>query len=129
RLAVAQVHWWRDADYYRAVDWRSSMADGGGSLMNQGMHSVDLLRWLCGEVTEVSAQYGTLGHDIDAEDTTVATVRFASGALGLVSTSTATPPGRPATIGMFCSSGTVELGQGEVLRWDVDVPPPPTTAG
>src|SRR5690606_41731523 len=60
---------------------------------------------------------------------TVAPGRGAAGGCGLVGRSAAAPPGRPATIGMFCASGTVELGQGEVLRWDVDVPPPPTTAG
>lgn len=97
--------------------------------MNQGVHNVDLLRWLCGPVDTVTAQYGTLAHDMDAEDTTVATVRFASGALGLVSTSTATPPGSPATITLRLSTGMVELGQGTVDRWEVgDVPPPEDTS-
>lgn len=129
RLAIAEVHWWRDDAYYAAAGWRSSMAGGGGSLMNQGVHSVDLIRWLCGEVIEVTAQYGTVGHRFDAEDTTVATLRFASGALGLLSTTTATPPGHPATLGLYCAEGTVELGQGEVLRWEVPVPPPGPAEG
>src|SRR5699024_11718658 len=94
------------------------MCAGGGSLMNQGVHNVDLLRWLCGPVTAVTAQYGTLAHDIEAEDTTVATLRFANGALGMISTSTATPPGSPATITLHLDRGVVELGQGEVRRWD-----------
>src|SRR5699024_1337259 len=125
RLASTEVHWYRDEGYYSSAPWRTSMAGGGGSLMNQGVHNVDLLRWLCGPVDSVTAQYGTLAHDMDAEDTTVATVRFTSGAFGLISTSTATPPGSPATISLRLSSGVVELGQGTVERWEVgDVPPP-----
>lgn len=119
RLATTHVHWHRDDDYYRAAPWRSTAEQGGGSLMNQGVHSVDLLRWLCGPVESVTAQSGTLAHTIAAEDTTVATLRFASGALGVVTTTTATPPGFPATISVFGSRGSVELGQGEVRRWDV----------
>jgi len=130
RLATTQVHWWREPDYYQAAPWRSSMAGGGGSLMNQGVHNVDLLRWLCGPVTAVTAQYGTLAHDIEAEDTTVATLQFANGALGMISTSTATPPGSPATVTLHLDRGVVELGQGEVRRWDVDgVPEPVGTSG
>ena len=105
------------------------MAAGGGSLMNQGVHNVDLLQWLCGPVEEVTAQYATLAHDIDAEDTTVATLRFASGALGLLSTSTATPPGSPATVTLHLDRGVVELGQGEILRWEVDGVPRPAQSG
>ena len=125
RLATTHVHWFRDEDYYRAATWRTSMSEGGGSLMNQGVHNVDLLRWLCGPVESVTAQYGTLAHAMDAEDTTVATLRFVSGALGVITTTTATPPGSPATIALHGSLGSVELGQGEVLRWDVPGVPSP----
>jgi len=127
RLAVTQVHWWRDDAYYAAIPWRASMAAGGGSVMNQGVHNIDLLRWLAGPVEAVTAQYATLGHRMDAEDTTVATLRFRSGALGMISTSTATPPGTPATVTLHFSSGVVELGQGEVIRWDVPADPPGRT--
>ena len=125
RLAMTNVHWYRDDDYYRAAGWRSSAGQGGGSLMNQGVHNVDLLRWLCGPVESVTAQSGTLAHAIEAEDTTVATLRFASGALGVVTTTTAAPPGFPATISLVGSRGSVELGQGEVRRWDVPGVPRP----
>ncbi|WP_251152352.1 Gfo/Idh/MocA family oxidoreductase [Cellulosimicrobium sp. Marseille-Q4280] len=127
RLATTHVHWFRDDDYYRAAAWRSTTEQGGGSLMNQGVHNVDLLRWLCGPVESVTAQSGTLGHAMAAEDTTVATVRFASGALGVVTTTTATPPGFPASLALYGSRGSVELGQGEVRRWDVPGVPEPRT--
>lgn len=128
RLATTHVHWYRDADYYRSAPWRGTMAGGGGSLMNQGVHNVDLLQWIGGPVETVTAQYATVAQDIDAEDTTVATVRFTSGALGVLSTSTATPPGEPATMTLYYSGGVIALGQGTITRWDVDgVPQPAAT--
>lgn len=120
RLATTHVHWWRDEDYYAAAAWRGDPAGGGGSLMNQGVHNVDLLQWLAGPVESVTAQQTTLAHDTEAEDTTVATARLAGGALGLISTTTATPPGLPATLTLYCERGVVEIGQGEITRWDVD---------
>lgn len=128
RLATTRVHWWRDDDYYRQAAWRSA-AGGGGSVMNQGVHNVDLLRWLAGEPLSVTAHQATLGHRIDAEDTTVATVAFDSGALGVLSISTATPPGTPAVLELHGSRGSVALGQGEVLRWDLEDVDPPEQAG
>lgn len=126
RLATTHVHWWRDESYYAAAPWRGDAAGGGGSLMNQGAHNVDLLRWLAGPVHSVTAQSATLAHQPGAEDTTVATVRFLSGALGMISTSTATPPGTPATLTLHCERGVVEIGQGELRRWDVEGVPAPT---
>ncbi|WP_193105862.1 Gfo/Idh/MocA family protein [Brachybacterium sp. FME24] len=125
RLATTHVHWWRGDDYYAAVAWRGDPAGGGGSLMNQGVHNVDLLQWLAGPVESVTAQQATLAHDTEAEDMTVATLRFAGGALGLISTTTATPPGSPATLTLHCERGVVEIGQGEITRWDVDGVPTP----
>src|SRR5690625_1696936 len=84
--------------------------------MNQGVHNVDLLQWLAGPVESVTAQQATLAHDSSAEDTTVATVRFTGGALGLISTTTATPPGAPATLTLHCERGAVEIGRGHVSK-------------
>lgn len=120
RLASTAVHWVRDDAYYAGADWKRSMAAGGGSLMNQGVHNVDLLQWLAGPVESVTAQYATLGHDMDAEDTVVATVQFASGALGTISISTATPPGLPAVLTLHTTKGAATLGQGAVERWDFE---------
>lgn len=95
-LGEAFLHWHRDDAYYAHAAWRSQQNEGGGSLFNQAVHNVDLLNWLLGPVEEVTAQYGTLGHPNEAEDTTVATLRFASNALGVVVSTTATKPGDPA---------------------------------
>ncbi|HIT75259.1 MAG TPA: Gfo/Idh/MocA family oxidoreductase [Candidatus Avipropionibacterium avicola] len=126
-LGEALVRWFRDKDYYDFAEWRRQ-APGGGSLMNQGLHSVDLLRWLFGEVTEVAAVSDTLVADMEAEDTSVAALRFASGALGSIVTSTATRPGLPAELNLYFGTGTVAIHHTDVARWDVDAPAPPQAA-
>ncbi|MEV8029418.1 Gfo/Idh/MocA family oxidoreductase [Cellulosimicrobium funkei] len=127
RLVATHVPWFRDDDYYAAAPWRSDEREGGGSLVNQGVHNVDLLRWLCGPVESVTAQAATLARPAGAEDTTVATLRLASGALGVVTTTTATPPGFPATLTLHGSLGSVELAQDEVVRWEVPGVPAPAS--
>lgn len=123
-LGEALVRWHRDAAYYDHAPWRRE-APGGGSLMNQGLHSVDLLRWLFGEVAEVSAVSATLAADMEAEDTTVAALRFESGALGSIVTSTATRPGLPAELNLYFSGGAIGIHHTDVVRWETDAPAPP----
>ena len=93
--AVASVAWWRGQDYYDSAGWRGTWAqDGGGATMNQGIHTVDLLLWFLGRPVEVSAYTGILAHErIDVEDVSVATLRFASGALATMHATTAAYPG------------------------------------
>ncbi|MFW6597602.1 Gfo/Idh/MocA family protein [Propionibacteriaceae bacterium Y2011] len=126
-LGEALIRWHRDADYYNHAAWRRA-APGGGSLMNQGLHSVDLLRWLFGEVADVQAQTATLVADMEAEDTTVAAIRFASGALGAIVTSTATKPGLPAELNLYFSEGAVGIHHTEVVRWTGAAEPPPAAS-
>jgi len=111
------VLWWRTPDYYRAASWRRE-PPGGGVLMNQALHSVDLLTWFLGEATEVAAIDGNLVHDMGAEDTSIAAVRFASGALGSIIASTATRPGMPARLGVHTDRGSFELDHAAITRWD-----------
>src|SRR5204863_3538456 len=94
-LCSAYIKWWRTQQYYDSGAWRGTWElDGGGALMNQAVHSVDLLAWFMGPVTEITAHCGTLAHErIAVEDTAVATLRFASGALGVLEASTAAYPG------------------------------------
>ncbi|TWD84670.1 putative dehydrogenase [Kribbella amoyensis] len=127
-LGETFVHWHRDDAYYAHADWRTSQADGGGSLMNQGLHNLDLLHWFLGPVSSVTGHYATLGHTMDAEDTTVATLRFASGALGLAATTTATRPGDPARLTVFTSTGVLEITHTEISRWEFDGVPRPAPA-
>ncbi|MFI5061346.1 MAG: Gfo/Idh/MocA family protein [Actinomycetales bacterium] len=92
---VASVAWWRSQDYYDSGEWRGTWElDGGGAVMNQGVHTVDLLVWFLGRPVEVFAQTALLAHErVEVEDIAVATVRFESGALGVIHATTAAYPG------------------------------------
>lgn len=93
---IVENTFWRSQAYYDSAGWRGTWAlDGGGALMNQGVHGVDLLVWMLGEPVEVTAFAGVLAHErIEVEDTVAATVRFASGAIGTITATTAAYPGR-----------------------------------
>lgn len=107
-LASASVRWHRDPEYYAASSWRGTRAfDGGGALMNQGIHTVDLLLWLMGDVARVSAVVRTALHRIEVEDTVVATLEFASGATGVLEATTAAWPGLPRRLELSGVEGTV----------------------
>ena len=105
---IASVPWWREQDYYDQATWRGTwQLDGGGAAMNQGVHTIDLLLWFLGEPLDVSARSEILAHDrIEVEDTIVATVRFASGALGVIHATTAAYPGLPARVQVHGSRGS-----------------------
>ncbi|AVT35939.1 Gfo/Idh/MocA family protein [Plantactinospora sp. BB1] len=109
--AVASVAWWRSQRYYDSADWRGSWAlDGGGALMNQAVHTVDLLRWLLGPPTEVFGYTSRLAHQrIEVEDVAVATVRFASGALAVLHASTGAYPGLSARLQIHGTRGSAVL--------------------
>lgn len=126
-LAQVDVCWWRPPEYYSQAPWRTQ-PPGGGVLMNQALHSVDLLVWLLGPAAEVAAINGNLAHDLVCEDSSVAAVRFRSGALGSIVATTATPPGSPATLRLFTDRGAVELDHAVITRWDMPgVPRPEAT--
>jgi UDP-N-acetyl-2-amino-2-deoxyglucuronate dehydrogenase len=109
-LANAHVLWWRSQEYYDSGDWRGSWAlDGGGVLMNQSIHSIDLLQWFMGPVRSVSAYTGTLAHRMETEDTAVAALRFASGALGSISATTSAYPGVSTRLEILGSEGSVVI--------------------
>lgn len=103
--------WYRPPSYYADSRWRGTRAlDGGGALMNQGIHTVDLLLWLGGAVTAVQARTATLFHAIEVEDTAAAVLEFASGALGTVFATTAAYPGWPRRITVTGTEGAATLG-------------------
>lgn len=109
--AVATVAWWRSQAYYDSGDWRGTWAlDGGGATMNQGVHTVDLLRWFLGKPVEVFAATGLFAHErVEVEDTAAATVRFDSGALATILATTAAYPGLSARIQVHGSRGTAVI--------------------
>ena len=108
---IASVDWWRGQSYYDSGDWRGTWElDGGGALMNQGVHTVDLLVATMGRPVEVFAYTGTLAHErIEVEDVAVGVVRFESGALGVLHASTAAYPGMSAHLQVHGDRGSVVI--------------------
>ena len=119
-LGDAYVKWYRTQEYYDSGAWRGTWElDGGGALMNQAIHCVDLLLWLMGPVVEVTAHTATLAHErIEVEDVAVATRRFASGALGVIEATTAGFPGSLKKIELTGSMGTAILEEEDVVKWE-----------
>jgi UDP-N-acetyl-2-amino-2-deoxyglucuronate dehydrogenase len=114
-LATASVKWYRPPSYYAGSDWRGTRAlDGGGALMNQGVHTVDLLLWLVGPVWRVSGKVATQLHKIGVEDTAVAILEFANGAIGTIEATTAAYPGYARRVELTGSNGTATL-EGDAL--------------
>src|ERR1700730_7907595 len=115
-LVDARVKWYRPPEYYGQSRWRGTLAlDGGGALINQAVHTVDLLLWLLGEVVHVQSRTATALHAIEGEDTAIAILEFASGALGVLAATTAAYPGYPRRLEITGSEGTVILEQDRIL--------------
>jgi UDP-N-acetyl-2-amino-2-deoxyglucuronate dehydrogenase len=115
-LGEASTKWYRTQGYYDSAAWRGTYALDGGSLMNQGVHYVDLLRWCMGPPAEVSAVCSTQAHQMEAEDTALAVVRFASGAVGTIMSSTAAFPGFPQRLEITGTEGTVIVEDGQIVH-------------
>jgi predicted dehydrogenase len=119
-LASASVRWHRPPEYYQASAWRGTRAlDGGGALMNQGVHTVDLLLWLFGPVRRVFGKTARRLHTIEVEDTVVAVLEFASGAIGTLEAATSAYPGYPRRIELTGSEGTVRLEGDRLVAIDL----------
>ncbi len=119
-LGDAYVKWFRTQQYYDSGAWRGTwQLDGGGALMNQAIHSVDLLLWLMGPVAEVSAYTATLAHErIEVEDVVTATLRFKNGALGVIEATTAAYPGALKKIEVAGSKGMAVLEEEDIIKWE-----------
>ena len=115
-LAEASTKWYRTQAYYDSAGWRGTWTMDGGSLMNQGIHYVDLLRWCMGPVTEVTAVCATQAHQVEVEDTALAIVGFGSGAVGTILSSTAAYPGFPQRLEITGTDGTVIVEDGRIVR-------------
>ncbi len=122
-LVEAAVKWYRPPEYYSGSKWRGTLAlDGGGALMNQGIHTVDLLIYLLGDITRVQSVTKTALHHIESEDTCVATLEFASGAIGVLHATTAAYPGYPRRLEITGAEGTVRIEQDRITRHDLRNP-------
>ena len=129
KMVLGNLHmkYHRSAEYYNSGGWRGTWEmDGGGALINQGIHGVDLLCYICGPVTAVTAKVKTLVHSIEVEDTVCALLEFENGALGTLEATTAIKPGYSRQLEVCGSDGSVVLEEDAVLRWDLpaDYPMP-----
>jgi len=115
-LGEAATKWHRTQGYYDSAQWRGTWALDGGSLMNQGIHYADLLLWTMGPVAEVTAVTTTRAHMVEVEDTALCVIRFSSGALGTLVSSTAVFPGSAQRLEVHGTGGTVVIEDGLVVQ-------------
>lgn len=117
--ASATTPWHRDSAYYEQGSWRGSWAAaGGGALMNQAIHAVDLLLWLGGQPEKVTAKMRTLNHPIEVEDVVVAVLEYSQGHLGLIEATTNAYPGFGERIEFHGTRGSIVYHKGEArLEW------------
>lgn len=129
-LASASVRWFRAPDYYASGGWRGSRAlDGGGALMNQGIHTVDLLLHFNGDVAEVDGRAARRLHrGIEVEDTVAAMLRFRNGSLGTIEASTACLPGLPRRVALSGTRGSAILEDDRIVLWRFDTEQPEDAA-
>ena len=120
-LGETTCKWWRSQAYYDEGGWKGTQAlDGGGALMNQAIHNVDLLLWMMGDgdARQRASPRRSPTSGIEVEDTAVACLRFKSGALGVIQATTSVHPGCPKTIAIHGDRGSAVIEQDDVLRWD-----------
>jgi predicted dehydrogenase len=122
-LASARVKWHRPPEYYAASRWRGTKAlDGGAALVNQGIHTVDLLVWLLGPVARVHALTATQLHSIEGEDVALALLRFASGAVATLEATTVAFPGYPRRVEISGTEGTLVVEGDHLVAADLRSP-------
>ncbi|MBN1186118.1 MAG: Gfo/Idh/MocA family oxidoreductase [Bacteroidales bacterium] len=119
-LCDAYVKWQRSQDYYDDGGWHGTLLlDGGGALMNQSIHAIDLLHYFAGDVIEISACIDTIGHQrIEVEDNAVAILKFKNGALGIIEGSTSVYPGFLKRIEISGTDGSIIMEEEALKTWD-----------
>ncbi|MCZ6680862.1 MAG: Gfo/Idh/MocA family oxidoreductase [Candidatus Poribacteria bacterium] len=121
-LGDAYIKWYRSQEYYDSGGWRGTWAlDGGGALMNQSIHAIDLLQYFMGPVKAVQAFTHTMTHErIEVEDVAVAALRFENGALGVIEGTTTAYPGLLKRTEISGSNGTVILEEEDIIKWEFE---------
>lgn len=117
------MHYFRPQSYYDSAAWRGTWAlDGGGVLMNQGIHGIDMLCYLLGNPRSVTGYIETSGRNIEVEDTACAAVRFESGVIGTIDASTCCAPGFPQRIVITCENGRIATQDDNIVEWTLPTP-------
>ena len=117
----SNMKFYRNDEYYKNGGWRGTyQMDGGGALMNQGIHGIDLMIYLMGDFDNVSATCKTIGHNIETEDIAYLYIEFKNGALGSAICSTISKPGYPRRIEITGTKGTVIIEEDSIVSWDIE---------
>ena len=124
-MIIAEGLYHRPQSYYDSAAWRGTRDLDGGVLMNQAIHTVDLLRWIGGPVASVTGHVATLGHRMESEDTAAVSLRFESGALGMIAATTCVTPEQPVELRVYGDQGHVRLVGEAPAEWEVPGTPAP----
>ena len=125
RIVSVRTRWCRPQRYYDLAPWRGTFSHDGGALTNQGIHHVDLLRYLGGNIDQINATMRTLGAGIEVEDTVVATFKYENDAVGnLEVTTAARPDDFEASLSIVGSKGLAQIGGIAVNELQVFTPNP-----
>ncbi|HLY12625.1 MAG TPA: Gfo/Idh/MocA family oxidoreductase [Planctomycetota bacterium] len=124
-LIEVSCPYYRDQAYYDSADWRGKIATDGGAIMNQGIHSVDLMLWFAGPARTVQGKIATQTHRMEAEDLALAIVAFESGAFGTIMASTSIQPGFTPCLNLYGEKGTIKLEGASIVHWTVPGVPKP----
>ena len=131
-LGDAYLKYYRSPEYYKSAGWRGTWElDGGGALMNQGIHGIDLIQWMMGEVESVFAYASPLVRDIEVEDTAVVALKYKNGAFGVIQGTTSVYPGMPTRFQLHGENGTIAFSDLGIEQWafqDSDEEVPETRA-
>jgi predicted dehydrogenase len=120
-LGEASMKWFRSQEYYDSGAWRGTYAlDGGGALMNQGIHGADLIYYLMGPIVSVKSYQGTLTHKIEVEDNLTAAIKFKNGAIGNLTVSTSCVPGYSMVHNVHGSKGSISISDDKIVEWYIE---------
>ena len=118
-LCDLYMKYYRSDEYFATSTWRGTKAmDGGGALMNQGIHGIDAMRYIVGDVAEISAKVRTLVHNVEVEDTAVASVVFKNGAIGVIEGTTSVRPGYPRRLEIHLEKGSIIVEENTIVSID-----------
>ncbi len=122
RMVLGDIYlkYYRSQAYYRSAGWRGTWElDGGGALMNQGVHGIDLGLWIMGDVRSVYGRADHLARDIEVEDTAVALLEYRNGAWGVLEATTSVNPGESTKLSLHGQRGSIVIEEERIAKWAI----------
>ena len=120
-VADAYLKYYRSREYYKSAGWRATWEyDGGGALMNQGVHGIDLISWFMGGIKSVRSVVKTQFHDIVVEDTALAIVEYNNGAVGVIEGTTCVNPAQDTRFEIHCENGSIIFSDAGLIQWNIN---------